>query len=47
MTGVECAVAWDVVQPVRVVLDSELNMPLTAQMAKLAGRRLVFDMFGG
>jgi diaminohydroxyphosphoribosylaminopyrimidine deaminase/5-amino-6-(5-phosphoribosylamino)uracil reductase len=34
-------VAWDVVQPVRVVLDSALNMPVTAQMAKLAGRSLI------
>jgi diaminohydroxyphosphoribosylaminopyrimidine deaminase/5-amino-6-(5-phosphoribosylamino)uracil reductase len=28
-------------QPIRVVLDSKLNMPLTAQMAKLAGRSLI------
>ncbi|UOA07575.1 bifunctional diaminohydroxyphosphoribosylaminopyrimidine deaminase/5-amino-6-(5-phosphoribosylamino)uracil reductase RibD [Methylobacter sp. S3L5C] len=34
-------VAWDVVQPVRVVLDSALNMPVTAKMAKLAGRSLI------
>ena len=34
-------VEWDVVQPVRVVLDSELNMPVTAQMAKLPGRSLI------
>jgi diaminohydroxyphosphoribosylaminopyrimidine deaminase / 5-amino-6-(5-phosphoribosylamino)uracil reductase len=34
-------VAWDVVQPARVVLDSELNMPVTAQMAKLEGRSLI------
>lgn len=34
-------VAWDVVQPVRVVLDSALKMPVTAQMAKLAGRSLI------
>lgn len=34
-------VAWEVVQPVRVVLDSELNMPVTAQMAKLPGRSLI------
>jgi len=34
-------VAWDVVQPVRVILDSELNMPLTARMAKLPGRSLI------
>ena len=31
----------DVLQPVRVVLDTHLNMPLTAQMAKLAGRSLI------
>jgi diaminohydroxyphosphoribosylaminopyrimidine deaminase/5-amino-6-(5-phosphoribosylamino)uracil reductase len=31
----------DVVQPVRVVLDTHLNMPVSAQMAKLAGRSLV------
>ena len=34
-------VDFDVVQPVRIVLDSELNMPLTAQMAKLSGRSLI------
>jgi diaminohydroxyphosphoribosylaminopyrimidine deaminase/5-amino-6-(5-phosphoribosylamino)uracil reductase len=34
-------VAWDVMQPVRVVLDSKLNMPVTAQMARLAGRSLI------
>jgi len=34
-------VAEDVAQPVRVVLDSELNMPITAQMAKLPGRSLI------
>lgn len=34
-------VNFDVVQPVRVVLDSGLNMPVTAQMAKLPGRSLV------
>ena len=34
-------VAWDVVQPVRVVLDSGLNMPVTARMAKLPGRNLI------
>ena len=28
-------------QPIRVVLDSKLKMPLTAQMAKLAGRSLI------
>jgi len=31
----------DVLQPLRVVLDSELNMPVTAQMVKLPGRSLV------
>ena len=34
-------VDFDVLQPVRVVLDSELKMPLTAQMAKLPGRSLI------
>ena len=34
-------VAGDVMQPVRIVLDSELNMPVTAQMAKLPGRSLI------
>lgn len=31
----------DVLQPVRVVLDTHLNMPLTAHMAKLPGRSLI------
>jgi diaminohydroxyphosphoribosylaminopyrimidine deaminase / 5-amino-6-(5-phosphoribosylamino)uracil reductase len=31
----------DVLQPLRVVLDTHLNMPVTAQMAKLPGRSLV------
>ena len=31
----------DVVQPLRVVLDSKLQMPVTAQMATLPGRTLV------
>ncbi|MCK9619921.1 MAG: bifunctional diaminohydroxyphosphoribosylaminopyrimidine deaminase/5-amino-6-(5-phosphoribosylamino)uracil reductase RibD [Methylobacter sp.] len=31
----------DVLQPVRVVLDTHLNMPVTAQMAKLPGRSLI------
>ncbi len=34
-------VVWDVVQPVRVVLDSALTMPVTARMAKLGGRSLI------
>ncbi|MDD5277370.1 MAG: bifunctional diaminohydroxyphosphoribosylaminopyrimidine deaminase/5-amino-6-(5-phosphoribosylamino)uracil reductase RibD [Methylovulum sp.] len=34
-------VSFDVVQPVRVVLDTHLNMPVTAQMAKLPGRSLI------
>ena len=34
-------VDFEVVQPLRVVLDSELNMPLTAQMAGLPGRSLI------
>jgi diaminohydroxyphosphoribosylaminopyrimidine deaminase/5-amino-6-(5-phosphoribosylamino)uracil reductase len=31
----------DVLQPVRVVLDTHLNMPVAAKMAKLPGRSLV------
>jgi diaminohydroxyphosphoribosylaminopyrimidine deaminase/5-amino-6-(5-phosphoribosylamino)uracil reductase len=31
----------DVVQPVRVVLDSQLKMPITAHMASLPGRNLI------
>jgi len=34
-------VDWDVVQPVRVVLDSRLNMPVTARMASVPGRSLI------
>ncbi|MDD2658074.1 MAG: bifunctional diaminohydroxyphosphoribosylaminopyrimidine deaminase/5-amino-6-(5-phosphoribosylamino)uracil reductase RibD [Methylococcales bacterium] len=34
-------VDWDVAQPLRVVLDSELKMPVQARMAKLPGRSLV------
>ena len=34
-------VAWDIVQPLRIVLDSELKMPVTAQMVKLPGRSLI------
>lgn len=34
-------VDWAVVQPVRVVLDSGLNMPVTAQMASVPGRSLI------
>jgi diaminohydroxyphosphoribosylaminopyrimidine deaminase/5-amino-6-(5-phosphoribosylamino)uracil reductase len=34
-------VDWDVVQPLRVVLDSGLNMPVTARMASLPGRSLI------
>ncbi len=34
-------VDFDVLQPVRVVLDTRLNMPVTAQMAKLPGRSLI------
>lgn len=51
LTGINTVLADDpalnarideaVVQPVRVVLDSRLNMPLAAQMAKLPGRSLV------
>lgn len=31
----------DVLQPVRVVLDTHLNMPVTAQLAKMPGRSLI------
>jgi len=31
----------DVLQPIRVVLDTKLNMPISAQMAKLPGRSLI------
>jgi len=31
----------DVLQPVRVVLDTHLNMPVTSQMTKLPGRSLI------
>ena len=51
LTGINTVLADDpaltarideaVEQPIRVVLDSKLNMPLTAQMAKLAGRSLI------
>ena len=51
LTGINTVLADDpaltarideaVEQPIRVVLDSKLNMPLTAQMAKLAGRTLI------
>ena len=34
-------VDWDVVQPVRIVLDSALTMPVTARMANLPGRSLI------
>jgi diaminohydroxyphosphoribosylaminopyrimidine deaminase/5-amino-6-(5-phosphoribosylamino)uracil reductase len=34
-------VDWDVEQPVRVVLDTQLKMPVTAQMARLSGRSLI------
>ena len=37
-------VDFDVVQPIRVVLDSGLSMPVTAQMAKLPGRSLVLTI---
>ncbi|MDD5266767.1 MAG: bifunctional diaminohydroxyphosphoribosylaminopyrimidine deaminase/5-amino-6-(5-phosphoribosylamino)uracil reductase RibD [Methylococcales bacterium] len=40
-SALNARVAWDVLQPVRVVLDSRLQMPVTAQMAKLAGRSLI------
>jgi len=51
LTGINTVLADDpaltaridmaVEQPIRVVLDSTLKMPLTAQMAKLAGRSLI------
>jgi len=31
----------DILQPIRVVLDTHLNMPVAAQMAKLPGRSLI------
>lgn len=34
-------VDFDVVQPIRVVLDTQLRMPTTARMAKLPGRSLI------
>lgn len=34
-------VDWVVEQPLRVVLDTHLNMPVTAKMAKLPGRSLI------
>ncbi len=34
----------DVMQPIRVVLDSQLQMPVTAQMAKLPGRSLILTV---
>lgn len=37
----DARVEWDVVQPIRVVLDSELKMPVTARMSKLSGRTLI------
>ena len=37
-------VDFDVLQPLRVVLDSELSMPVTARMAKLPGRSLVLTI---
>ena len=40
-------VDFDVMQPIRVVLDSGLSMPVTAQMAKLPGRSLVLTMCRG
>ncbi len=51
LTGINTVLADDpaltaridgaVEQPIRVVLDSNLNMPLTAKMAQLAGRSLI------
>lgn len=37
-------VDWDIVQPARLVLDSALQMPLTAQMLALPGRTLIFTV---
>lgn len=39
-------VDFDVVQPIRVVLDSRLQMPLNAQMANLPGRTLILTCSG-
>jgi len=39
--GLNARVSWDVVQPLRVVLDSRLQMTVTAQMTKLPGRSLI------
>ncbi len=51
LTGINTVLADDpalnarvnewVLQPVRVVLDTQLNMPVTAKMAKLSGRSLI------
>ncbi len=51
LTGINTVLADDpalnarideaVLQPIRVVLDTHLNMPLTARMAKLPGRSLI------
>ena len=56
MTGIETVLADDpaftarieeaVVQPVRVVLDSQLRMPLTAQMLALPGRNVIMTCSG-
>ena len=40
-SALNARVAWDVLQPVRVVLDSRLQMSVTARMAKLEGRSLI------
>jgi len=37
-------VDWDVVQPIRIILDSNLKMPLTAKMAKLEGRSIILTV---
>ena len=40
-SALNARVAWDVLQPVRVVLDSRLQMPVTARMTNLEGRSLI------
>ena len=37
-------VDWDVVQPIRIILDSNLKMPLTAKMANLEGRSIILTV---
>ncbi|MEY3106905.1 MAG: riboflavin biosynthesis protein RibD [Pseudomonadota bacterium] len=37
-------VDWPIQQPIRVILDSNLRMPLTAKMTKLEGRSLILTV---